>query len=107
MVATVFYVPHGKEITVDLNSEVIILMEPYLLKKSTIKEIPFAKISHVEYKKFTDVTAQNVVLRRGSVILHLAGGEVVHLSSNGPKNQWSLATAISEATDRRLIAREQ
>lgn len=107
VLSAVFYFPHGKEITVDLSSEVIILKKPYLLKKSAIQEIPFAKISHIEYKKFVHIIGHGIALRAASVELHLAGGEVVHLSSDGPKNQWSLATAISKATDRHLIVREQ
>ena len=47
--ALVYRTGSGKEITVDLSSEVILLKEHYLLKKSSIQEIPFARISSARW----------------------------------------------------------
>ncbi len=88
------------EIAIDIDSEIITFK-----KHSTVRKIPFSKINHVEYEKSNRMTSHFVVYPEASVRLHLIGGEEVHLTyvPVGPKNQYELATAISEATKRQLI----
>jgi hypothetical protein len=89
------------EIAIDLDSEVI-----SFTKHSTVRQIPFSKIHHVEYEKSYRMTSNPVVVFAEALVkLHLVGGDEVNLTyvPVGPKNQYKLATAISKATKRKLI----
>ena len=95
-------ISYGEEITIDTGSEILIEREFYLSGKPAVKRIPFADITHVEYEE-SKIPYQYGFRFEWSVILRLVGGDEVDLSTGVQKIQYSLAGAISKATDKPLI----
>jgi hypothetical protein len=102
-----YWVPISQYVVIDKTTEVIEIKRTYLLRTTEEYRVPFADILSVKYKRYSLHSSDNITTYHGSVDLAISDGREVDVSRNGPRSQYKLAKAISNAANKPLLELEK
>lgn len=101
-----FVWPCSKSVVVHSNAQILEVKENYWLRDASVLTTSFGDIRTIVFKKYAGYYSTGY-REDGEVIVETTDGREITITSDGPKSQYRLAKAISKATGKPLVKREE